>query len=89
MLLRNVYSICAERVRAFFAVRFVGAYIRVGLFALPLPGAGVTFFAAAKKVTKESSFFARCSEFFPFCLSAFLFATRSFFAAWARRAYCR
>jgi hypothetical protein len=28
----------------------------VGLFALPLPGAGVTFFAAAKKVTKESSF---------------------------------
>jgi hypothetical protein len=23
---------------------------------LPLPGAGVTFFAAAKKVTKESSF---------------------------------
>ena len=31
--------------------------IRVGLLALPLPGAGVTFFAAAKKVTKESSFF--------------------------------
>ncbi|MDR5784133.1 hypothetical protein QCE63_32445 [Caballeronia sp. LZ065] len=30
--------------------------IRVGLLALPLPGAGVTFFAAAKKVTKESSF---------------------------------
>ena len=28
----------------------------VGLLALPLPGAGVTFFAAAKKVTKESSF---------------------------------
>jgi hypothetical protein len=28
---------------------------RVGLPALPLPGAGVTFFAAAKKVTKESS----------------------------------
>jgi hypothetical protein len=28
---------------------------RVGLLALPLPGAGVTFFAAAKKVTKESS----------------------------------
>ncbi|WP_250451655.1 hypothetical protein [Caballeronia sp. ATUFL_M2_KS44] len=27
----------------------------------PLPGAGVTFFAAAKKVTKESSFFARTS----------------------------
>jgi hypothetical protein len=29
---------------------------RVGLFALPLCGAAVTFFAAAKKVTKESSF---------------------------------
>jgi hypothetical protein len=30
---------------------------------LPLPGAGVTFFAAAKKVTKESSFFlARSSD---------------------------
>ncbi|WP_250474290.1 hypothetical protein [Caballeronia sp. GAFFF1] len=36
---------------------FRGTCIRVGLFALPLPGAGVTFFAAAKKVTKESSFF--------------------------------
>jgi hypothetical protein len=32
------------------------ACVRVGLLALPLPGAGVTFFAAAKKVTKESSF---------------------------------
>ena len=30
---------------------------RVGLLALPLCGAAVTFFAAAKKVTKESSFF--------------------------------
>jgi hypothetical protein len=29
---------------------------RVGLLALPLCGAAVTFFAAAKKVTKESSF---------------------------------
>ena len=29
----------------------------VGLLALPLSGAGVTFFAAAKKVTKESSSF--------------------------------
>jgi hypothetical protein len=27
-----------------------------GLFALPLSGAGLTFFAAAKKVSKESSF---------------------------------
>jgi hypothetical protein len=35
---------------------FAGSRIRVGLLALPLPGAGVTFFAAAKKVTKESSF---------------------------------
>ncbi|WP_146150019.1 hypothetical protein [Caballeronia novacaledonica] len=29
---------------------------RVGLLALPLCGAAVTFFAAAKKVTKESSY---------------------------------
>ena len=28
----------------------------IGLFGMPLPGAGVTFFAAAKKVTKESSY---------------------------------
>jgi hypothetical protein len=35
---------------------FVKSCFRVGLLALPLPGAGVTFFAAAKKVTKESSF---------------------------------
>ena len=27
---------------------------------MPLPGAGVTFFAAAKKVTKESSYGADC-----------------------------
>ena len=36
---------------------FVESCFRVGLLALPLPGAGVTFFAAAKKVTKESSSF--------------------------------
>ncbi|CAL8476153.1 protein of unknown function (plasmid) [Caballeronia sp. S22] len=36
---------------------FGEAWFRVGLLALPLPGAGVTFFAAAKKVTKESSSF--------------------------------
>ncbi|CAG9213425.1 hypothetical protein PSAB6_30424 [Paraburkholderia sabiae] len=30
--------------------------IRIGLLALPLCGAAVTFFAAAKKVTKESRF---------------------------------
>ncbi|WP_144404133.1 hypothetical protein [Caballeronia cordobensis] len=35
---------------------FRGTSFVVGLLALPLPGAGVTFFAAAKKVTKESSF---------------------------------
>jgi hypothetical protein len=35
---------------------FYGTYIHVGLFALPLSGAGLTFFAAAKKVSKESSF---------------------------------
>jgi hypothetical protein len=34
----------------------VESCIRVGLLALPLCGAAVTFFAAAKKVTKESSF---------------------------------
>jgi hypothetical protein len=34
---------------------FAGSRIRVGLLALPLCGAAVTFFAAAKKVTKESS----------------------------------
>ncbi|WP_321801721.1 hypothetical protein [Caballeronia sp. J97] len=32
------------------------ACLRVGLLALPLCGAAVTFFAAAKKVTKESSY---------------------------------
>jgi hypothetical protein len=35
---------------------FAGSRFRVGLLALPLCGAAVTFFAAAKKVTKESSF---------------------------------
>jgi hypothetical protein len=35
---------------------FYGTCFRVGLFALPLSGAGLTFFAAAKKVSKESSF---------------------------------
>jgi hypothetical protein len=33
----------------------VKSCFRVGLLALPLCGAAVTFFAAAKKVTKESS----------------------------------
>ncbi|WP_143328251.1 hypothetical protein [Caballeronia pedi] len=33
-----------------------GSRIRVGLLALPLCGAAPTFFAAAKKVGKESSF---------------------------------
>ena len=35
---------------------FYGTCIVFGLFALPLSGAGLTFFAAAKKVSKESSF---------------------------------
>jgi hypothetical protein len=37
-------------------LRFYGTCILWGLFALPLSGAGLTFFAAAKKVSKESSF---------------------------------
>jgi hypothetical protein len=37
-------------------LRFYGTWFGVGLFALPLSGAGLTFFAAAKKVSKESSF---------------------------------
>jgi hypothetical protein len=36
---------------AFWGTCFLG-----GLLALPLSGAGLTFFAAAKKVSKESSF---------------------------------
>ena len=40
----------------FYEIASMKSCFRVGLFALPLPGAGVTFFAAAKKVTKESSF---------------------------------
>ena len=35
---------------------FHGTCLLLGLFALPLSGAGLTFFAAAKKVSKESSF---------------------------------
>jgi hypothetical protein len=35
---------------------FYGPCFVFGLFALPLSGAGLTFFAAAKKVSKESSF---------------------------------
>jgi hypothetical protein len=38
-----------------FAFVFAGSRIRVGLLALPLCGAALTFFAAAKKVSKESS----------------------------------
>ena len=37
-------------------LRFYGTCFVFGLFALPLSGAGLTFFAAAKKVSKESSF---------------------------------
>ncbi|WP_143281975.1 hypothetical protein, partial [Caballeronia choica] len=35
---------------------FCGTCFGFGLLALPLSGAGLTFFAAAKKVSKESSF---------------------------------
>jgi hypothetical protein len=35
---------------------FYGTCFGVGFLALPLSGAGLTFFAAAKKVSKESSF---------------------------------
>jgi hypothetical protein len=35
---------------------FHGTCFVFGLLALPLSGAGLTFFAAAKKVSKESSF---------------------------------
>jgi hypothetical protein len=35
---------------------FHGTCFLSGLLALPLSGAGLTFFAAAKKVSKESSF---------------------------------
>ncbi|WP_250524206.1 hypothetical protein [Caballeronia sp. ATUFL_F1_KS4A] len=35
---------------------FAGSRCRVGLLALPLCGAALTFFAAAKKVSKESSY---------------------------------
>jgi hypothetical protein len=49
--------------RVFFAVSFFSflkfffaeSCVRVGLLALPLCGAAVTFFAAAKKVTKETA----------------------------------
>jgi hypothetical protein len=37
-------------------LRFHETCFLVGLLALPLSGAGLTFFAAAKKVSKESSF---------------------------------
>ncbi|WP_125483008.1 hypothetical protein [Caballeronia choica] len=42
--------------RRLILLRFCGTCIGFGLFALPLSGAGLTFFAAAKKVSKESSF---------------------------------
>ncbi|MCI1047794.1 hypothetical protein [Caballeronia zhejiangensis] len=38
------------------AFDFAGSRFRVGLSALPLCGAALTFFAAAKKVSKESSY---------------------------------
>jgi hypothetical protein len=40
----------------------MGTCFLIGLLALPLSGAGLTFFAAAKKVSKESSFFTQQSQ---------------------------
>jgi hypothetical protein len=45
--------------RGWFGFRWHPHYV-FGFFALPLCGAAVTFFAAAKKVTKESGFNLRC-----------------------------
>ncbi|WP_074171500.1 hypothetical protein [Caballeronia temeraria] len=51
---RNGY--CAKSVGFYgYFFFFAGSRFLCGLFALPLCGAAVTFFAAAKKVTKESS----------------------------------
>ncbi|CAL8476778.1 protein of unknown function (plasmid) [Caballeronia sp. S22] len=47
--------LCCRRVEGAFGF-VAGSRVRVGLLALPLCGAAVTFFAAAKKVTKESSY---------------------------------
>jgi hypothetical protein len=41
--------------RLMLLFRFCGTCFLSGLLALPLSGAGLTFFAAAKKVSKESS----------------------------------
>ncbi|WP_125483087.1 hypothetical protein [Caballeronia choica] len=43
------------RLRRLVLMRFHATCFVFGLFALPLSGAGLTFFAAAKKVSKESS----------------------------------
>ncbi|WP_235024436.1 hypothetical protein, partial [Caballeronia cordobensis] len=48
--------LCGFLFEGFLVFVLGGTCFVVGLLALPLPGAGVTFFAAAKKVTKESSF---------------------------------
>jgi hypothetical protein len=42
--------------RVWFAAASLESCDRVGLLALPLCGAALTFFAAAKKVSKESSY---------------------------------
>jgi hypothetical protein len=55
-----VWVFCLRRSResGFFVFVFLRWHprFRFGLLALPLCGAAVTFFAAAKKVTKESRF---------------------------------
>ena len=56
--------------RGEFFFAFAGSRFVIGLLALPLCGAGVTFFAAAKKVTKESSLLGPRSHAIWPCLPA-------------------
>jgi hypothetical protein len=53
--------VVVERRSVFVYFAFCGTCFLCGLLALPLSGAGLTFFAAAKKVSKESSFFRQQS----------------------------
>jgi hypothetical protein len=64
-VMRNaMVSDARARLHQWTVLRFFrGTCFVSGLLALPLCGAAVTFFAAAKKVTKESSFFSqRCKD---------------------------
>ena len=55
---------CVRRCSGRFLLRAKGCWFLSFYCSSRLPGGGVTFFAAAKKVTKESSFYpqARCPE---------------------------